>query len=119
MNTWSSANHCRYPDEYAAENPTDEDSASAGNASSGYRHGVVIGVSEGRNGSTVSGMAVGPGGLLARNSAGGRQKANGRLSYRDIIFNNDGKLRPPYSAGPFASASAGYLFPRPADHIHR
>ncbi|CAM9193789.1 unnamed protein product, partial [Laminaria digitata] len=55
------------------------------------------------------------GGLLARGAGGGKQKANGRLSYREILFNNDGKLRPQYSAGPCASASAGYLFPKAED----
>lgn len=106
MNTWSNANHCEYPDEYAAENPTDGESVTlnGGGAGGGGDH---------RAGGVLNGMSVGPGGLLARNSAGGKQKANGRLSFRDILFNNDGKLRPPYSAGPFASASAGYLFAKP------
>lgn len=105
MNTWSTANHCDYPDEY------DEETNAVNNGS--YQLG-----SGGSHGNGAAGGAscttVGPGGgLLARN--GRNQKANGRLSYRDIIFNNDGKLRPPYSAGPCASASAGYLFPKPGE----
>lgn len=99
MNTWSPANHCSYPDEYDAETKQakgERDQAAAG----------------GGGGARASG--AGGGGLLSRGTGGGLQKANGRLSYREILFNNDGKLRPPYSAGPCASASAGYLFPKPA-----
>lgn len=105
MNSWSNANHCGYPDEYDEET----------NAVNGIYPPTSLG--DGGNGATGgAGLIVGPGGgLLARTSAGGKQKANGRLSYRDILFNNDGKLRPPYSAGPCASASAGYLFPKPGD----
>lgn len=104
MNTWSVANHCDYPDEYEEETNA---------VNSHYQLGIdgERGDEADGNGANYSGL--GPGGLLARN--GGKQKANGRLSYRDIIFNNDGKLRPPYSAGPCASASAGYLFPKPSD----
>lgn len=101
MNSWSAANHCSYPDEYDAETKqakTERDQAAA----------------VGGGGARSGGGATG-GGLLARGSGGGLQKANGRLSYREILFNNDGKLRPPYSAGPCASASAGYLFPKPGD----
>lgn len=101
MNTWSSANHCGYPDEDDADTMgVPDETALDGEAC--------------RPGSGSQGAGA-MGGLLARNSAGSKQKANGRLSYRDIIFNNDGKLRPPYSLGPLASASAAYLFPRPAD----
>lgn len=113
MNTWSNANHCKYPDEYAAEHPADEDGTSTHGGKGG---GGGNGGGDGRN-NGVNGMNVGPGGLLARNSNGSKQKANGRLSYRDILFNNDGKYRPPYSAGPCASASAEYLFPRPRINV--
>lgn len=102
MNTWSAANRCTYPDEYDAETKQakgDREQAAA---------------AAGGNGRSGGGGVTG-GGLLARGSGGGLQKANGRLSYREILFNNDGKLRPPYSAGPCASASAGYLFPKPED----
>lgn len=102
MNTWSIANHCAYPDEYDAETKqakSERESASTASRSEG---------------GGASGAAAG-GGLLARGAGGGKQKANGRLSYREILFNNDGKLRPQYSAGPCASASAGYLFPKAED----
>lgn len=105
MNTWSTANHCNYPDEYDEEtNVVNAQSAA----------GAGCGIERGGSGAHVS--TGGQGGLLSRTS-GGRQKANGRLSYRDILFNNDGKLRPPYSLGPSASASAGYLFPKPGDDV--
>lgn len=94
MNSWSIANHCAYPDEYDAETKQANEDREASAAERG-------GGSSG-------------GGLLAR-GAGGGKKANGRLSYREMLFNNDGKLRPPYSAGPCASTSAGYLFPKPGD----
>lgn len=109
MNTWSPANHCSYPDEYDAETKQakgERDQAAAGGG------GGSSGGGGGGGGARASG--AGGGGLLSRGAGGGLQKANGRLSYREILFNNDGKLRPPYSAGPCASASAGYLFPKPA-----
>lgn len=101
MNSWSAANHCSYPDEYDAE---------AKQAKGERDQAAAVGGGGDRSGGGATG-----GGLLARGSGGGLQKANGRLSYREILFNNDGKLRPPYSAGPCASASAGYLFPKPGD----
>lgn len=109
MNTWSAANRCTYPDEYDAETKQakgDREQAAAAAAAAA-----------GGNGSRSGGGGATGGGLLARGAGGGLQKANGRLSYREIIFNNDGKLRPPYSAGPCASASAGYLFPKPEDSV--
>lgn len=99
MNNWSYANDCSYPDEYDAEtNQVNGDM-------------ITSWVVDTRGG----GGRVSAGGLLARGASGINKKANGRLSYRDILFNNDGKLKPPYSAGPSASASAGYLFPKPGD----
>lgn len=100
MNSWSIANNCHYPDEYDQE-------------TNGQANGDRGPAAE--RGGGAGGAKVVAGGLLARGAGGGRQKANGRLSFREIIFNNDGKLRPPYSAGPCASASAGYLFAKPGD----
>lgn len=109
MNTWSAANYCAHFDEYEAETLQ---------AKSNREHAAAVaaagGGGGGRSGGGGGGGSTGSG-LLARGSGGGLQKANGRLSYRDLLFNNDGKLRPPYSAGPCASASAGYLFPKPGD----
>lgn len=113
MNIWSAANRCTYPDEYDAETKQAkgdrEEAAAAAAAAAGLAAGA------GGSGSRAGGSGATGGGLLARGSGGRLQKANGRLSYREILFNNDGKLRPPYSAGPCASASAGYLFPKPGD----
>lgn len=105
MNTWSIANHCAYPDEYDAETKQVNGD------------GEAVSATDHRGGSAGGTSGAAAGGLLSRGSGGGKQKANGRLSYRDILFNNDGKLRPPYSAGPCASASAGYLFPKPGDSV--
>lgn len=102
MNTWSIANHCAYPDEYDAETKQ----------AKGDRENASAGVAADRGGGGGGAVA---GGLLSRGAGGGKQKANGRLSYREILFNNDGKLRPPYSPGPCPSSSAGYLFPKPDD----
>ena len=108
MNTWSFANDCSFPDEYDAEtNQANGDTITSWVVDTGGSGG-----GGGFGGGRVSGS-----GLLARGAGGINKKANGRLSYRDILFNNDGKLRPPYSAGPCASASAGYLFPRPGDVV--
>lgn len=110
MNSWSAANHCNYPDEYDAETKQAKAKGDRDQAAAAAAAAAAVGGGGGRSGGGATG-----GGLLARGSGGGLQKANGRLSYREILFNNDGKLRPPYSAGPCASASAGYLFPKPGD----
>lgn len=99
MNTWSIANHCAHPDEYDEE--TKKAALERENSSRDERNGCTGGVVAG--------------GLLSRGAGGRKQKAYGRLSYREILFNNDGKLRPPYSLGPCPSASAGFLFPKPGD----